>query len=374
MYNLLIINLNLMSLFALTLSSVGIGYFILKNKHSPIYHYLSLGTIMVSVILFIYFIFNIITHFRYFEFKYDLDSIIVISHCFPFFYIFSALAKEIYLTRSQKDYKEYAEKGNIAYKKVENMGWNDIIISSSLREELTTVVNLLKNSKGATETFGIDIPKGILLSGPPGNGKTSIARILANQAGLNFFTITNDLLISKYVGESEKYLTRVFEEAERQKPSIVFIDEIDSIARSRSESSERWAENLLNHLLQLLDGIYSLEGVFVIGATNRPELIDAAIKRPGRLSKEVVIPSPDEETRAKLFSLYLKKLPLEGKINTELLASRTAGLSGAEISGLCNSAGLNAFKRHQKNNDPEKSPTVNAHDIIKALNDFSQDE
>ncbi len=227
---------------------------------------------------------------------------------------------------------------------IENLTWDDLIIPQEIQIEILSVIELLRDPKTSAK-YGVKIPKGIIFSGPPGNGKTTIAKVIANTAGLNFFSFSADQVISKWVGDSEKNLSNLFNAANKYKPAIVFIDEIDSIGRARSSGGEQWSENLLNHFLQLIDGVHKTEGIYVIGATNRPDLIDPALKRSGRLNKEITIPQPDLNARLHLFQLYLKKLKLADGVDVRILAKVTEGLSAADISGICNQAGINSFKR-----------------------------
>ncbi|MCB0310853.1 MAG: ATP-binding protein [Bdellovibrionales bacterium] len=226
---------------------------------------------------------------------------------------------------------------------IEKLSWDDLVIETELSEELFTVINLLRDPKTAKK-YGVEVPKGILLYGPPGTGKTTIAKVMANSAGMAFFTLKLDEVVSKWVGESEKNLSALFKAAQKHAPAVIFIDEIDSIGKSRG-SGQVWAENLLNHLLQLVDGVIRAEGLYIIGATNRVELVDAALKRPGRLSKTIEVPLPDEDARHRLFVLNLNKLKIDDQVDLSELVSVTSGRSGADIKEICNRAGLNAFKR-----------------------------
>ena len=228
---------------------------------------------------------------------------------------------------------------------VEKIGWNDIIISENLKNELISVVKLLRGADNAKK-FGIEVPKGMLLYGPPGTGKTTIAKVMANTANMAFFVLQTSEVVSKYVGDSEKNLTKLFKAAMKYAPSILFIDEIDSIAKNRSENNEQHADNLLNHLLQLIDGVIKREGIYIIGATNRPDLVDPALKRGGRLTKSIYIPLPDYNSRIALLKLFLSKYLLDFNVDYDYLAKRVDGKSGADIKGICTQAGLNSFKRN----------------------------
>ncbi len=263
--------------------------------------------------------------------------------------------------------KEPAEFKSVA-EKVENISWDDLVIDLGLKQELLSVVDLLKDPKTAKK-YGIDVPKGILLAGPPGTGKTTIAKVVAKNAGLAFFALRFDEVVSKWVGESEKNLTALFQAANASKPAVIFIDEVDSIGKSRG-SGQSWADNLLNHLLQLVDGVIKQEGLYIIAATNRPDLVDDALKRPGRLDKVLTVPLPNFEARVALFFQFFSKLKLAEGVDIQSLAYVTDGRSGADIKGICNQAGLNAYKRESAHGSKKRDYSVRYEDVELALNEF----
>lgn len=248
---------------------------------------------------------------------------------------------------------------------VKSMTWDDLIISDDLRIELMAVVELLKDPR-TTAQYGIETPKGILLSGPPGTGKTTLAKVMANIAGLSFFVLSMDEIVSQWVGQSEKNLSLLFRAAEKAAPSVIFIDEVDAIGRGRSSGQDAWAENLLNHLLQLIDGVVNTEGLYIIAATNRADLVDSALKRSGRLNKTIEVGLPNPSERHQLFQLFLSKLRLKEDVNIERLVQATQGKSGADIKEICNQAGMNAFKRESFSGG-QRDYLVSKEDLVLAV-------
>jgi transitional endoplasmic reticulum ATPase len=256
---------------------------------------------------------------------------------------------------------------------IESVAWDDLIIAEDTKRELNSVIDLLKNPKKALE-YGIALPKGILFNGPPGTGKTTIAKAVATKAGLNFYVLRANDIVSKWVGESEKNLTKLFETAAKNAPAVIFIDEIDSLGKKRSEGGPAHSESLLNHLLQLIDGVLKSEGIYIIAATNRAELVDDALRRAGRLNRVIEIPLPDQESRRKLFGVYARKLKLSADIDLDLLATVTDGCSGADIKAICNQAGLSAFQREQALPESQRRQLVTADDMESALKLFTLDD
>ncbi|KAM6980814.1 ATPase family gene 2 protein homolog A [Aplochiton taeniatus] len=192
--------------------------------------------------------------------------------------------------------------------------------------------------------MGIQPPRGVLLYGPPGCSKTMVAKALANESGLNFLAIKGPELLSKYVGESERAVREVFRKARSVAPSIVFFDEIDALAAERGSGSGGVGERVLAQLLTEMDGIEQLRDVTVLAATNRPDMIDKALMRPGRLDRIIYVPLPDEATRREIFTLQLRGMPVDQDLSVDYLVTRTQQYSGAEIAAVCREAGLLALQ------------------------------
>jgi len=309
----------------------------------------------------------------------DLDQLqLALLHLCPLALTILAIRREhgrfdVSATTPQSQGTGTGYRPEVANDEIETVAWDDLIVDQATKDELLTVISLLKNPQNAKQ-YGIALPKGILFNGPPGTGKTTIAKAVASMAGLNFFVLRANEIISMWVGESEKNLTRLFEEASANAPAVIFIDEIDSLGKKRAESNATHADNLLNHLLQLMDGVLKNEGVYVIGATNRADLVDEALRRAGRLSRVIEIPLPDYEARRKLFKVYSRKLLLSSEIDLDLLAKATEGNSGADIKAICNQAGLHAYQREQTVPEKLRRKIVTSEDIEAALAMFAVDE
>ncbi|OYV12813.1 MAG: transitional endoplasmic reticulum ATPase [Methanosaeta sp. NSM2] len=218
-----------------------------------------------------------------------------------------------------------------------------------LRSEVQRVREMIELPMKHPEVFqklGIEPPKGVLLYGPPGTGKTLIAKAVANESGANFFSIAGPEIMSKYYGESEQRLREIFDDAQKAAPSIIFIDEIDSIAPKRGEVTGEVERRVVAQLLAMMDGLKERGAVVVIGATNREEAIDPALRRPGRFDREIEIGVPDRSDRIEILQIHMQNMPLSDDVNLESLADRMHGFVGADINALCKEAAMRALRRY----------------------------
>lgn len=195
------------------------------------------------------------------------------------------------------------------------------------------------------EKIGIDAPKGVLLYGPPGTGKTLLAKAVANETNANFYSISGPEIMSKFYGESEERLRDTFKQAQENAPSIIFIDELDSIAPKREEVSGEVEKRVVSQMLTLMDGIQSRGKVVVIGATNRPNAIDPALRRPGRFDREIEIGIPDEDGRLEILNIHTKGMPLDSDIDLSKIAKITHGFVGADLEVLTKEAAMRSLRR-----------------------------
>jgi transitional endoplasmic reticulum ATPase len=194
--------------------------------------------------------------------------------------------------------------------------------------------------------LGIDPPKGVLLHGPPGTGKTLLARAVANESEAKFFPIAGPEIMGRHYGESEERLRNVFQEAQQNAPAIIFIDEIDSIAPSRENTQGEVERRIVAQLLTLLDGIEPRQNVVVIGATNRPDALDEALRRPGRFDREIIIGVPDQEGRRDVLGIHTRGMPLAEDVNIDEIARTTYGFVGADLAALCREAAIETLRRN----------------------------
>ncbi|KAF2069662.1 hypothetical protein CYY_009023 [Polysphondylium violaceum] len=221
--------------------------------------------------------------------------------------------------------------------------WNDIGGQDDIKQKLREAIEWPLKYPQSFERMGIKPPKGILLYGPPGCSKTLMAKALATESGLNFIAIKGPELLSKWVGESERAVRDIFKKARQNSPSILFFDEIDGLAISRSDEGSGAVERVVSQLLTEMDGINPLSNVTIVGATNRPDIIDKAILRPGRIDRILYISPPDFESRKEIFNIHLKKVP-HNDIDINHLSNITDGHSGAEIISICREASICAMK------------------------------
>ena len=197
--------------------------------------------------------------------------------------------------------------------------------------------------------MGIKPPKGILLYGAPGTGKTMLAKAVATESESNFILVKGPELLSKWVGESEKAVREVFKKARQTAPTIIFFDEIDSLAPRRGASSEaRVTERVVNQLLTEMDGLESLNDIVIIAATNRPDMLDTALLRPGRFDRIILTTVPDKKGREKIFDIHIKGMPLTKDVSAAKLAEKAEGYVGADIEAICREAAIIALRKDMK--------------------------
>ena len=211
-------------------------------------------------------------------------------------------------------------------------------------ELIREMVELPMNHPEVFQKLGVGAPKGVLLTGPPGTGKTLLAKAVANETDASFFYIAGPEIMSKYYGESEKHIRDIFNKAEKDSPSIIFIDEIDSIAPKRGEGIDQAEKRVVAQILTLMDGLKSRGQVVVMAATNRPEDIDSALRRPGRFDREIKINPPNEEGRKEILRIHTRGMPLSKDVNFNEIAIKTIGYTGADLDILCKEAGLKSIK------------------------------
>jgi len=227
-----------------------------------------------------------------------------------------------------------------------NVGWNNVGGLDEIKRELMEAIEWPIKQPEAFVAMGIRPPKGIFLYGPPGCGKTLLAKAVAGESEANFISIKGPEILSKWVGESEKAMREIFRKARQAAPTVIFFDEIDAIAPRRGgEEGTRVSERLVNQLLTELDGLEELSQVVVIGATNRPDMVDPGLLRPGRFDKIILVNAPDLKARRKIFEIHTSKMPLDKDINLDELAKITEDYSGADIEAICREAAMTALRR-----------------------------
>ncbi|AGB37627.1 CDC48 family AAA ATPase [Natronococcus occultus] len=241
---------------------------------------------------------------------------------------------------------------------VPDITWEDVGGLGDTKERLRETIQWPLDYPEVFEQMDMQAAKGVLMYGPPGTGKTLLAKAVANESQSNFISIKGPELLNKYVGESEKGVREVFEKARSNAPTVIFFDEIDSIAgeRGQRQGDSGVGERVVSQLLTELDGLEELEDVVVIATTNRPDLIDSALLRPGRLDRHVHVPVPDEEGRRKIFEVHTRDKPLADAVDLDWLAGETEGYVGADIEAVCREASMAASREFINSVDPDDMP------------------
>jgi transitional endoplasmic reticulum ATPase len=276
---------------------------------------------------------------------------------------------------TQKTVFHIAEKGE-TLRGVPQVTYEDI---GGLTDEIKKVREMIELPLRHPEIFeklGIEAPKGVLLYGPPGTGKTLLAKAVANESNAHFISISGPEIMSKFYGESEARLREIFKEAREKSPSIIFVDEIDSIAPKREEVTGEVERRVVSQMLSLMDGLEARGKVIVISATNRPNAIDPALRRPGRFDREIEIKVPDKKGRKDILAIHTRNMPLADDVNVDKVASVSHGYVGADLEYLCKEAAMKCLRRllPELNLEDEKIPPetldkliVNGEDFQKAL-------
>jgi len=265
---------------------------------------------------------------------------------------------------------------------IPNVRWSDIGGLKGVKQRLKEVVEWPLKSPESFKRIGIKPPKGVLLYGPPGTGKTLLAKAVAKESEANFISIRGPEILSKWVGESEKRIRDIFRRAKQVAPTIIFFDEIDAIAPRRGlETGTRVAENVVSMILTEMSGLEDLHDVIVMAATNRPDILDSALLRPGRFDRQVLVPAPDAGAREEIFRIHTKGMPLEKDVDLKKMVRLTEGFSGADIEALAREAGLFALRekmdaktvsrKHFENAMKKASPSISK-DMVDFYSKISQ--
>ncbi len=244
-----------------------------------------------------------------------------------------------------------------------NISWEDIGGLDKTKSELKEAIEWPVKNPEVFKRLGIRAPRGILLYGPPGTGKTLLAKAVANESEANFIQVKGPSLLSMWVGKSEEGVRKIFERARQVAPCVIFFDEIDSLAGRRGyDNGAKVTERVLNQMLSEMDGLEDLKDVVVIGATNRPDMLDPALLRPGRFDRIILVDVPDEESRRKILEVHLKNTPIANDVNIEELVKLTESFVGADLEGLVREAAMSAIRRDMN------VKTVSMKDFDAALN------
>jgi len=217
---------------------------------------------------------------------------------------------------------------------------------------------------------------GVLLFGPPGCGKTMLAKAVANESGANFISVKGPELLSMWVGESERHVRDIFRRAKQVAPAIIFFDEIDALVPRRSFGSDSHVtERVVSQLLAEISGLEDLHGVVVIAATNRPDIVDPALLRPGRFDRQILVPTPDEKARLEVFKVHTSAMPLTEDVDVDRMAAVAEGYSGADIEAVCREAAINAMRRDINSKvvtkrDFDRSLKIVMPSVSKEMNEF----
>src|SRR5919205_344216 len=282
----------------------------------------------------------------------------------------AASAESVLVT--QKTIFHITDKDQALGKGVPQVSYEDI---GGLKEEIQKVREMIELPLRHPEIFeklGIEAPTGVLLHGPPGTGKTLLAKAVANESNAHFISISGPEIMSKFYGESEARLREIFKEAKEKAPSIIFVDEIDSIAPKREEVTGEVERRVVSQLLSLMDGLEARGKVIVIAATNRPNAIDPALRRPGRFDREIEIKVPDKRGRLEILQIHTRNMPLDTDVNQEKMAAVTHGFVGADLEYLCKEAAMKCLRRllPELNLEDEKLAPEVLDKLIITMNDF----
>ena len=247
--------------------------------------------------------------------------------------------------------------------------WNEVGGLNEQIEEIKEVVELPLKKPELFKRLGISPPKGILLYGPPGTGKTLLAKAVANSTDTTFIEIVGSEIVQKFIGDGAKLIKEIFQLAKAKAPAIVFIDELDALCAKRIDlgtSGEREVQRTFMQLLAELDGFKSLDNVKIIGCTNRKDILDPAILRPGRLDRMIEVPNPDKEGIKQIYKIHMKSMPMEKKVNMEKIYDLSQELSGAEIRAVATEAGYFAIRENRE--------VVSEDDFLKAIIKIRKEE